>query len=248
MNYNQIDTLKIKPLEKDTIINKGTSTVIIIEKDKTEGNSYKDSLITLVLFPIILIIVSGAITYLFNRNMKKKELSKIDEEIKNLKLSHQPMVIATLQKTQDYILKDKIEVLKGVLQFRSNVFTVTLEFDDGIPNINDTSEYCNYIYINIENKTLSDYKSSVSQKKYFFKKDIIDNIDETITIYQDILYEKLKRESITEKNPFEAPDDFTQELNKIEISIDSLIEMIRVDLHLNNDFINKFLEDNKKTK
>lgn len=252
MNTYQTDTLRIKYVEKDSVSKKDNNTVIIVEQKSKENKFYENPIFTLIVVPIIILIISGLFTKYLNRKKEDDESKKLDvettkikEEIKSLKSSFQPIVLSTIQKTQDFLLKEKIEVLKNLVEFKSRLFNIKQQYMDGEPFYDDIYDYYNSIYLNIDEEILDYYKVNISDKKYFFRQIIIDDIIEIIKLLNEVLEDKKRRESIERNNIIEAPDGFGKKTENIANRLNLLMNKIRTDLHLNSNFIHEFINQNK---
>lgn len=257
MNKHQVDTLRVKYVDKDSIPkkhNNTNNTIVIIEPKSEKTYFYENPIFTLIIVPVLVLIISGLFTKYVNRKKEGKESKKLDietskikEEIKNLKSSFQPIVLSTIQKTQDFLLKEKIEILKSLVVFNSRLFKIQQQYIEGEAFYNDISDYHNSIYLNIDDQIFDYFKSNISDKRYFFKQIIIDDVFEIIKILDDVLEDKKRRESIERNNIFEAPEGFEKKMENIASRTDLLMEKIRTDLHLNSNFIHDFINQNKNS-
>lgn len=249
MTNIKIDTLKINQKDIDSLLNTKLKTVVIIQKEKNDETFFESSVFTTLIVPILVLTFSIIFTKYSNKKREKKETKKIDsetrkidEEIKNLKSSFQPLVLSTIQKTQDFLLHEKIEVLKNLVEFRNSLLDVTQSYHEGQGFIGDVSEYYNHIYMNISKHIINKFETSICSKRYFFTDIIINDITSISSLLNTIHEEKERLESINPMNSYEAPNNFDKTLKKLEGLISLLLENIRTDLHLNNTFAQDFLK------
>ena len=246
------DTTKIQLISDDYKVLKKNENIIVIEqKDKSESpeNFYETPLFLSLFFPIVISLFSFLIARWWFRVKEKKEneklemeVEKIREDIKILKKSFQPIVLSTIQLTQEKLLDDKINALKELATFRYDFFSMEQIYMQGQPFIEDRFEYHQSVYAKVNKTILDDLKEIVFKKGYLFPKGIKDNMK--LLIYElTSIYEIQKREYSNQKQ--EMPNEVIQILDKLSEKLNEVIDDIRNDLHIDNSFIHDFIEKYK---
>ena len=186
----QIDTLKIKYIKNNSNLRNNDNSIVIVEKNEKPRDFYENPLVSLLIVPLIVLTISTLITKFLNRKRREIEHNKIKEEIKSIKSSFQPIVISTIQKTQDYLLKEKIEVLKKLVEFNAELNKIVLHYNDGEPSMLDSSEFIDELYKNFSEQNVSNYKVNILDKRFFYNELIIDDIVAIHIVLCNILNEK----------------------------------------------------------
>jgi|25_taG_2_1085351.scaffolds.fasta_scaffold19587_1 hypothetical protein len=246
------DTTKIQLISDNYKVLKKNENIIVIEqKDKSESskNFYEKPLFLSLFFPIAISLCSFFIARWWFRVKEKKEnekleveVEKIREDIKILKKSFQPIVLSTIQLTQEKLLNDKIDALKELATFRYEFFSIEQFYMQGQPFIEDTFEYHQSVYGKVNDIMLKNLKEIVFKKGYLFPKGIKDNMN--LLIYElSEVYNIQKREYSSQKQ--EMPEEVIKILDRLSEKLNIVIDDIRTDLHIDNSFIHDFIEKYK---
>ena len=246
------DTINIQLISSEYKVYKKNDNIIVIEqKEKSEGAKelYENPVFISFVFPLVLILISFFIARWWFRKKEQKEkekldfeVSKLDEEIKQIKSSFQPIVLATIQSTQDKLLQDKIIALKEVVAFRIKLYTIKQFYINGKPFISDTDQYYNSIYQNVNSKMQLDMEKIVSEKAYLFPDDIQEKMNLILFEIGEICNIQGRESSIQNMN---IPDDAKEKVSRLADVFESVIKLIRENLHINDSFVDDFIEKYK---
>ncbi|WP_416441752.1 hypothetical protein ACH3O9_14735 [Leeuwenhoekiella sp. A16] len=246
------DTTKIQLISDDYKVLKKNDNIIVIEqKDKSENSKsfYETPLFLSLFFPIVISLCGFFIARWWFRLKEKKEnekleveVEKIREDIRVLKKSFQPIVLSTIQLTQEKLINDKILALKELASFRYKFFAMEQDYIQGQPFIEDTFEYHQSVYGKVNETLLNDLKEIVLKKGFLFPKGIKDNMNLLIYELSDI-YEIQKREYSSQIQ--EMPNEVIKILERLSEKLNIVIDDIRTDLHIDNSFIHDFIEKYK---
>lgn len=247
------DTIKVLLISNEYKVHKNNDNIIVIEqKNKNEKTKefYETSLFGSFFIPLILLLISFLIARWWFRKKEKKEnekleaeIEKIREDINTLQNSFQPIVLSTIQLTQEKLVEDKISALKEIVNFRYKLFSIDQDYKEGEPLIEDTNEYHQSVYGNISNSVLNEIKETVLMKGYLFPKNIKDNMNLLIYELREICNIQKREYSIQEQK---MPDKVISILNRLSEKFNVVIDDIRKDLHIDDSFIHDFIEKYKK--
>lgn len=236
---------------KNIPINNSTSSTHIEQTDKKniEKSFYECDIFISIFIPLIVTILTFlAQRWWFRkkeRNENKKlelDIAKATEDIITLKKSFQPIVLSTIQLTQQTLVNDKIEALKELAAFRYNLFNLDQDFVDGIPLIDDIYDYYQNIYQNLSESTIKEITTITLKKGYIFPNNINKNLNLIIYDIKEI-YDISKKEM--SKQSMEMPNDVKLKLDELSDKLNSVIDDIRLDLHIDNNYIHQFIEKYK---
>ena len=257
----QNDTFKVQLVSDEyKIVQKSDKILVIEQKEKAHKQKeiYETTLFTSFFFPLTITLITFSLARLYYRKREKIERKKIradivklegekvkiDQEIIQIKRTFQPYVLATLQKTQETILNDKINALREIAKFRTNFFTYS-EINISDENIDENSndnieEYYEYM-LNIYNyKLFENFEKIVLLNGYLFPNDIINRLNSILNDIGHLV-------SIIDTNFNNKKEIINDQilLKSLSSKFDEVIEDIRKDLHLDDSFIHDFIENNK---
>jgi hypothetical protein len=249
MITNSLDTTNIITYKDSTLKNGKTSHIIIIRENKKEEakNWYENSVITSLLVPIILTFCTIWITRFLNRKKElaeqekiKEEISKLQTENKNMRKSFQPIVISSLQIIQSEVLKVKIDGLKALNEFKRNLLTYDgPSRGDGLDW--DEDDYLENIFWKFNSNQDEIYKDFLLQYSYVFPDTVITDL----TSIEMVIGELTETNStMSADNPDPDYEDIKR-VKQLIIKMDEAIKALRTDLHLDDDFIHKFIKQNQ---
>ena len=243
------DTIKVELISNEYSVQKTTDNIIVIEqKSKKEIEpSFIESPIALsFIVPLILLLISFFLARTWFQKKEKKEqekldseVSKLNEEIKQIKSSFQPIVLSTIQATQDKLLQDKIDALKEVVKLRNKLYSVEQFYINGEPFIEEEFTYFQSIYLNVSSSLVKELEGIVAEKGYYFPNIIIETLN-LILFELNQIYDIQKREF--SKQIQEMPDDAEIKVKQLAGNFKNVIDLIRENLKINNDFVDKFIE------
>jgi hypothetical protein len=252
----------MKELSKDTInvINYKDSTaktgkasqIIVIQEKKTEPVKqwYENPLVASLLIPIIITSLTFWVTKWANRKKEKADQEKVSGEIEKLKTendkirkSFQPIVVSSLQTIQNEVLKIKIDALKQLNEIKRDFFEY-----DGPPLSDDytpdTNDYYEHVFFKFNTNRSEGFKKFLLQYSYVFPDVVIKRLKAVGSLVEDLTITNSSMDS-----DHLNPD--LNDLNRVKELIektDEAIKALRSDLHLDNDFIHKFIEQNQDIK
>lgn len=239
-------------LENKTIpINNSISSTHIEQNDNPniEKSFYENQIFMSIFIPLIVSILGFIAQRWWFRKKEKNEnkkleldISKAVEDISFLKKSFQPIVLSTIQLTQQTLINDKIEALKELATFRYNLFNHEQFFSDGISLVNDIYEYYQYLYQSLSESTIKEITNITLKKGYIFPNNINKNLNSIIYIIKEI-HDISKREM--SKNSMEMPEEVKPKFDKLSDKLNKVIDEIRADLHIDNNYIHQFIEKYK---
>lgn len=257
---NKTDTTKVEIISDEVSVKKNDQNIIVIEqKSKPESTKpfYESTIFLTLIVPIIIVTVNFIIArWWFNKKEKKEteklsgEISKmkseeikIQSEITQIKSSFQPIVLGTIQKTQEVLLEDKIEALKQIVTYRSKIFTVNNIYVGGESMIQDEYDFYSNIYNGLCKHDIESYNQIVSSKGYIFPNKIKDDLN-TILKNLNSVYDLYDYQySLGDQS---MPVEGETLLKEVKTLFNVVIDNIRHDLHIDDTFIHDFIEKYKK--
>jgi len=243
---NTKDTLKLQLFSNEYHVKETVENIIVIEqKDKDKPKEFIESPVFVSLIvPILIIGINILISKYFLGRKDKTEIKRIEEEIKQMKSSFQPIVLSTIQKTQEYILKDKVNALKEIVDYRNNLYTLEPFYISGISVCEDDHDYYRTVYEKINRHFIDIFRRIEIEKGYFFPDEIIANIHSIQTVLNEI-YNIQEREYSLQIR--EIPEEAKDKLINLKDKFELVISQIRKDLHLDDKFIHEFIQKYKTT-
>jgi len=251
----KVDTVNVQLDSNDYRISQKNDKIIVIEqKDKPDKPKafYESSIFVILIVPIIIIIINHIFIRLWFRKKEKKESvklqneidklviekDKINQDIIQLKSSFQPIVLSSLQKIQENILKDKIKVLQDIVVYRTNLFYLEQNYYQGQEIIGDEHEYYDLLYQGFSRIDLTKIGDTITLNGYLFPDMIKNKLDEILFDLRQIINIQNREYSMENSNmPFDAYEIFKRTHN----SFFEVVELIRKDLHLDENFIHDFI-------
>ncbi len=194
------------------------------------------------IFPFIIAIGTVIITNLISRKKRKAEVKKLNAEIEVIKQRFQPVVISTLIKTHEFLIEDKINALRKLLEFKENLMHVDISYHDGRANIDDVDLYYDAIYEKIGDTEENTIKSIISKYGYLFRDRIVEKMNKLSSDISKIHH--IQKEEFSMRNR-EMPDEAASLVSSLSNRLSDIIELIREDLHINDDFIHTFINSYK---
>lgn len=203
--------------------------------------------------PMIVLIVGFVLNWLRFKRKEKKDTEKVEAEIDKLiiernkikvetdkiKKAFQPIVLSTLMESQNFYRNDKINALKKLVDYKSELFYLEQYFEDGIPAIGELYDYDELIYEKIGEKEIRKFKHIKNEYGYLFLDNIVSKIN---GLHLDIENLKNIRDREISKNEDKMPNGAIKIMDKLEEKFDDLINSIRSDLNIDSNFINEFIE------
>lgn len=220
--------------------------VIIIEnKDKSikEKKINENPILISFIYPLLITLIAFFVTRYTTRKRIKAERELINEKINQIKRDFQPYVLATLQKTQETILKAKLNTLREIVKFKTDFFNVSNVYIDGIGVIDDMSDYYQNVYCVFFNDEYLNIRNLVLLNGYLFPNNIKEELKKILNDLSNIL--DIQNREYSKQNS-DLPDDALEILKNLSSKFDNVIEDIRKDLHLDDSFIHDFIEKYKK--
>ena len=141
--------------------------------------------------------------------------------------------------TQEKLVDDKIKALKGIVSFRFKLFSVEQDYIEGQAMIEDTFEYHQSVYRDINYSELNVLKEIVLMKGYLFPEEIKKDMNLLIYEYTEVYNIQKKEYS---KQIQEMPSEVINILDRLSEKLDAVIDNIRKDLHIDNSFIHDFIK------
>lgn len=240
------DTFKVQLLSDEYKIKQTSDRIIVIEQKEKEPKQkefFETTLFISFLYPLLITLIVFFIMRFITRKKDKSERKLINEEINQIKRDFQPYVLAALQKTQETILNDKINTLRKIIKFKSDLLDVRQSYYDGQPSIEGVDEYYDILYNIIKDSDFNNFKKIVVKNGYLFPNNIKVNLNSISNDLGSII--SIQDREFSKDNP-DTPNDAFEIIKKIDDKFDMVIEEIRKDLHLDNTFIHDFIEKYKK--
>jgi hypothetical protein len=249
---NPSDTIKVEIVTDEFLISEKKDNVIVIEqkdKAKDEKSFTETPLFTTLIVPIIVLIVGFILNRIWFWHKEKKDGKKVDIEIDKMKAettqikkSFQPIVLTTLMQSQEYYRGDKVKALKEIVNYKTDLFYVEQYYDNGELVTDSMFEYHSDIYRRISPHKVKEISAVVNNYGYLFPDIIINKLKD---LQSDIsnLNNIWSREASVQNQ--EMPDDAELIMNKLSEKFEKVIGLIRNDLHVDNGFINEFIQEYK---
>lgn len=196
-----------------------------------------------IIAPVVVSIITVLITQIVTRKKRKFELNKMEAEISQIKFSFQPLVFSAIQAIQNEIFKDKVKSLKGLIRSKATLFNANQEFHDGEPFIRDSYEYMQQVYLNFNATEIQKVRDNELEYSSLFPEEILRKFKELINEIEKIVekqgeYFSMKNQSV--------PEGVDKILVNISELFESIINLMRTDLHLDNTFVHDFIKNQKK--
>ncbi len=252
---NQKDTTIYK-VNLDEVISynnkEGKITIEAIQSKKDDYSFLTNPILISLVFPLLVTLLTFWITRLLTRKKERAELKRVETEtdknqveINQIKSSFQPIVISSLQSVQNEIFKDKTSSLKDLIKSKSDLFNVEQIYHEGNAIIEDSYEYYRSVYLNFGSSLLNRIKKNSLDNSSLFPNSIRDEFQKLMKSLFEI-HEIQKMEFSKEVQ--DMPAEIEKKLVTISENFDSLIDMMRNDLHLNNTYIHDFISEHQKVK
>ena len=195
-----------------------------------------------VVVPIFVAAITAFLVNFFNRKQRKAELEKLNSEIGVLKHRFQPVVIETLIKTHELLIEDKINALRELLDFKEKLLKVDVSYQNGRANVEDFDEYYDVIYEKIGDSEIAIINSIIVKYGYLFRDDILEAMHKLSNDLSRIYHIQKERFSMSDRV---MPEEALGLVSLLSNRFNNTIEAIREDLHINDDFIHKFINSYK---
>lgn len=257
----KIDKDTIKVIDTTAII-KNANTVILLHDKAKELDSKEPDLITSIMIPIltaaIIAFIGGYISYRFNKKKTDAEIKKIKgdsnktvieiqkliTENEKLKKSFQPIVIATLQATQEKVISLKIEAIKKLIDLKSEFIYYEQQLCEGDPVSPNLEEFLKLVFFNFDANKFKNYTLFHNTYSYLFPDFIFNDLKKLN--YQLRQLNENKKSFMSyydgDDEPLKTDKDSIVLITKL---YDSIILAIRKDCHLDTSFIHDFIDQNK---
>lgn len=226
---------------------------IVVEVIKPKENPeafYETPLFSSLIFPLVITLLTFFITKYFIRKKERVELDKLatdikrnNAEIKMVESSFQPIVLTSLQAIQNELFMDKINSLRALLKSKYVFFKLEREYHKGEPVINDTDQYYQNIYQNFSDDELAKFNENSMMNSSLFSTSIRQGFNELTAQLNDIKNIRKNEYSLQNMNMPQGGDKKLEEINEC---FSRLIDLIRLDLHLDNTFIHDFISRYQK--
>lgn len=195
-----------------------------------------------VVVPILVATFTAVSINVINRKKRKAELEKLNSEIDVLKHRFQPVVISTLIKTHELLIEDKISALREILAFKNSILEINISYYEGRVNIEDTYDYYYAIYRNVSKSALDDFDGIINKFGYLFRDKVVKTMHALISDLSNIYYIQEENDSL--KKP-DMPGSAEKLVSALPKKFEGIIESIREDLHINDDFVHDFISNYK---
>lgn len=195
-----------------------------------------------VVFPLLVAIGTIIVTNLLSRKKRKAEVKKLNSEIEVIKQRFQPVAISTLIKTHELLIEDKINALREMLHFKEILMHVDVSYHDGRADIEDVDEYYVAIYEKIGDNEETTIKTIIGKYGYLFRDKIVEKLNRLSSDLSRIHH--LQKEEFSMRNR-DMPDEAGRLVSSLSNRFSDIIELIREDLHINDDFIHEFISNYK---
>lgn len=203
----------------------------------------------LLIVPIVVAFFTVIIARMVDRKKRKKELDqltiqveKTKIEISQIKASFQPLVLATIQKTQEALLQDKIQALKEIASFRAKVFTLSNTYYEGMAMNEDQYDFYSDIFWRFGDLDILEFQKIVSEKGYLFPESIKIILNVSLGVISDIVDLNKYQASLQDQSMHAKAPSQIDQLNTL---IEQIINEIRIDLHIDSTFIKEFIDKYK---
>lgn len=217
-----------------------TITINLVQPKINNSTFIEHPFFTVVFFPILVPLI---IAYVASRFINKNTEAKLKAETEKIKTSYQPVVLSALQSIQNQIFENKINALKRLNGFKYKYFHYDQRYIDGVPLIDDSYEYYNTIYNNFNNTLFDNFEVFAIDNAILFPSNIQSEFNDLINSIFRVNETRKANDSIWDSNmPPNIETDLKEILNKFE----TLIDLIREDLHFDNTFIHEFIKTHQK--
>lgn len=255
MNHmKEKDTTLYKISSNSTLVDLRSNdslTIEVIGLKKDDSYSLDNPILTYLIFPILITLITFFVVRYFSRKREKQEIEKINseteknkEEINQLRFSFQPIVISSLQTIQNNIFKDKIDSLKGIIKSKHELYNVNQIYHEGWGIIEDVYHYYQNVYLNFNDVSIENLKNNSLSNASLFPDAIRTEFQTLVSSIFEI--REIQKKAFSIRNQ-EMPSGVKEKLETITQLFNKLIDMIRQDLHLNNTFIHDFIAKHQKT-
>lgn len=192
--------------------------------------------------PVLVAFLTTLLINLLNRKKRRAELEKMNSEIDALKNRFQPMVISTLIKTHEILINDKINALRELLDFKEKLMHVDISYHDGIANVENIDGYLDAIYENICDSDIKNISTIIGKYGYLFRDKIVEKMNDLLSDLSRIYHIQQEKFSMRDRD---MPDEAGSIVALLSKRFLDIIELIREDLHINDDFMHKFISNYK---
>lgn len=254
MNHmKEKDTTLYKLSSNPKLINqqsKDSLTIEIVESKSEDSNIFNNSVFIDFIFPFLASLFILIVVRYFNRKKENEKLEKLKsetkknkEEIKQMRISFQPIVISSLQTIQNNIFKDKIDSLKGIIKSKHELYNVNQIYHEGWGIIEDVYHYYQNVYLNFNDESIENLKNNSLSNASLFPDAIRTEFQNLVSKIFEI--REIQKKAFSTQNQ-DMPSGVVEKLEIITMLFDELIDMIRQDLHLNNTFVHDFIAKYQK--
>lgn len=241
---------------------------IILVELKNDITKKETNYIESLLIPIFIVIVSTVLSVVLSKIIKTKkereeinklkldikniekrkddeekklkvEVEKLNQEVINFKKSYQPFVFDNLNRIGNELLPRKVRLLENLIRIKNEFFDFENSYYNGQRSIDDLSEYYARISRNINKSILSDFNKHVSQEVYYFNSEIISKINELSSELNTLYEYDLHQTSLLNQNMHIDAESCIKTISEL---FKNSIHLIREDLQIDNQYIQKFLQ------
>ncbi|PQJ18443.1 hypothetical protein [Nonlabens tegetincola] len=254
MTQQELDTLALIDFKSSESKAGGSKQVILVTESKAEKAKawYETSFLVSFVYPMLTAIAIILASRFFDRRKNKKALKKSDKEIEklkveteNIKRSFQPIVISTLQATQDKLLAKKIEALEKLTYFFNQIVKYKPSFNEGELVIPTKNEIFLSIFLDFQPQYKIDYMNFHNSSSFLFSDIVLKQLDVLSDQISRLTEKKVghifKNEMISslDNNTINLIDDIIRSFKNCQ-------SLMRKDCFLDTEFIHQFIEENKR--
>jgi hypothetical protein len=236
------DTSIVQFFDTSTVIKSSSDQIILIQDLKKEPIKYwyENTWMTSLIIPILVAAIVAWLTNFINRKKNKLEIDKLKEETSQIKESYKPIVIATIQSVQEKLIINKISGLKELLGLSAELFNNEQIYYEG-EGLNTYDDYLNEIFIGFSSNYFKRFEDFITNYGYFYNVNTFKMLQK-LNFEMSGLHNSVKAyDSKTDSNKVPSQLD-REEIKNISKLFNSAINGIRSELHLENNFIQDYIE------
>jgi hypothetical protein len=244
----KLDTLVIDI--NDSSYKDSRSQITLINGNNKELNNlwYDNNLISSVIFPLIVAVITAFILNKINAKKNKAELKKLIAETEVLQKSFQPLVFSAIQSIQEKLLEKRLKALKIIIGISNNInsFDPMYSEEDGEPYYPNEQERIEILFKTFSREYYEDFNNFHLEHSYLFPESLLERNSQILNRLRKILDDNHGFWDVYEGNPKVTVGKKTADyLNETLGMIEKSIFQIRQECHIDSTYVREFIEQSK---
>lgn len=223
-------------------------TLLKEENDHLNNVWYDNNIISSVIFPIIVAVITAYILNKINAKKNNAELKKLITETEHLQKSFQPIVFSAIHSIQEKLLDNRLMALKAIIDIinKINSYDPIYDQEDGEPYYPKEQELLEILFKKFSNKYFEDFNKFHSEHSYLFPKSLLERNSLILIRFRKIVDDNNRFWDVFDGNPkVTVGKETTDYLSDTIELIEQSITQIRLECHLDSTFVWDFIEQSK---